>query len=433
MKKIILLVNLCLSNLLLFGGIPDFAWAGINFDFDGDLRGQGALFNNYDMDYETRTLNLEADTRARLSLDISNSSPFSLHSLLEIGNVDLDSFEFSELGPELREMYLGYDGFMLKGKIGIIDIKTPGGLVYEDDNVGFQLKFTFNNWDLRAFYVSPTLLDDSLKVAEEMSDISHLLYVGGSFEKLAEWDIWAMGLYDNSDDDFHYFSAWTGLEVKKKLDKLTLKGGATYNFGSVTQLKIPLSAYYGHLEAEYRPEKNWSIFTRYNLTSGNNGSNDNLNQFQVVEGEGHLNTSLGLLFGGGAFSSQSYFSSESISIVDDNLSSGDIVFNDPGLFTYEFGTTCKFKDLPFPVTTELVLGGAHTGELFSREGFFYSLFGWEVDVHNKIEITKDLDLFLSFAYLLPGNSFKGIYELNGGDILDLDTSFMAAFKIIYSF
>jgi hypothetical protein len=221
------------------------------------------------------------------------------------------------------------------------------------------------------------------------------------------------------------------LELEKKFRRFSGNYGFIYNFGAATYLKIPISAYYSHLKLELETTKKTKLYSRFNLSSGTDGSSDTINQFQVVNGEGNLETGLGLLFGGSSFSNQSYFSNESLSIVEDGLSSGNFAFSDPGLFIYELGFEIDVNQLLD--TTEFVLGGANTGELFDGEGYFTSLIGWEMDIHNTVKFTDDLKLNLSFSYLIAGNSFNAVYELNTGDSLTLDTSFKTDCSIKYSY
>ena len=227
-----------------------------------------------------------------------------------------------------------------------------------------------------------------------------------------------------------------GSSAEKRIKGFTVEAGYTYNWGEVDTYSMPLSASFTHLKLEYEPDKRKRFFTRFNLTSGSDGSLDSTGQFQTLDGEGTLDTGLGLLFGGSPYSGQAYFDDECLSIVEDNLSDGEISFYDPGLLIYEFGFSYDFgKIIPLDLESEFVLGGANTGDLFDGKGFFYSLIGWEADIHNRIEFSDYLEFAFSLAYLVPGNSFNAVYELNHDDeTLDLEsTAFKADCQLKYSF
>lgn len=417
----------------LFGEIPDVELWGMNLEFEGDVRSRFAYFNNYDMDYSTSDPKIAVDIRARFAIDIETKSPFYFRIDLELGNIefdkDLKASDFFMI--ELKEFYGGYDWNYVNGKAGIINVKTPGSAVYKDENFGLQAKIDFDVFKAKTFFTLPNLISDPYEFVDEISNLSYLAYLGASQDKYIDTDLWTMFLWDNGPEDFYYYCFWTGLELKKKYGIFSGETSFVYNFGAVSYLGIPISAYYSHLKLELETTKKTRLFSRFNLASGTDGSSDTINQFQVVNGEGNLETGLGLLFGGSAFDSQSYFSNESLSIVEDGLSSGDFVFNDPGLFIYELGFVIDFNT--FLDETEFVLGGANTGELFGGEGYFTSLIGWEMDVHNRFKFTDELEFHWSLSYLIPGNSFNAVYELNTGETLGLDTSFKTDCSIKYSY
>ncbi|QEN08175.1 hypothetical protein EXM22_09315 [Oceanispirochaeta crateris] len=435
MNKLRNLITMMLfvCGVSLFGEIPDLELGGMKLEFEGEVRSRLAYFNNYDMDYETSDAKIAADMRAQFAIDILTQSPFYFSILTELGNIQFDNeLEGSDFYLiELKEFYGGYNGDDVEGKAGIIDVKTPDSSVYEDDNLGVQAKIDFDFLQAKSFITMPNLLSDSWEVVDGISNLSYLAFLGASQEYFVVTDLWTMFLWDNGPEDFYYYCFWTGLELEKKYRRFSGNYGFIYNFGAATYLKIPISAYYSHLKLELETTKKTKLYSRFNLSSGTDGSSDTINQFQVVNGEGNLETGLGLLFGGSSFSNQSYFSNESLSIVEDGLSSGDFAFSDPGLFIYELGFEIDVNQLLD--TTEFVLGGANTGELFDGEGYFTSLIGWEMDIHNTVKFTDDLKLNLSFSYLIAGNSFNAVYELNTGDSLTLDTSFKTDCSIKYSY
>ena len=249
------------------------------------------------------------------------------------------------------------------------------------------------------------------------------------------FDVWAMYLDGNDCDSFSYDPFWFGIEFENKNDLFDIDTRFIYNGGSVCLYSIdytlPISACYTNMEISIEPFEETVIFTRFNLTSNFECDTATVNQFQVIDGQGSLDTGLGLLFGGSSYGSESYFDNDSVSLINDNLSSGDIVMDDPGLFAYEAGGSYKFDFLP--LTSDLIIGGANTGGLFSGDGYFSSLIGLEADLHNKIKLSEDLSAYLSLCLLFPGNSFEEIFELNSGTDIGSDPSFKMDLKLVYSY
>ncbi|MDC7220292.1 MAG: hypothetical protein PQJ59_10145 [Spirochaetales bacterium] len=434
MKKKLLIYIVSLLPLALFAEDLEFNILGLDFDLGGDLRSRSAYWINPDLDKESSDSEFSSDIRGRLELKVTRDSPFYGKALLEWGNIEWTDSPGSEewLDLEFREFYVGFKNDKLKVKAGAIDLNTPGGYVYDSDEWGFQVKYDFSLLEAKLFYTPADLTEGSNDSMEPGEYMDHLIFLGVTQDKYLDLDIWGM-FYHGATEEFTFNSFWFGTEGEKEIEDFTLSGGYTYNVGNVVTYDIPLSSYYTHFSLEYEGDKRKTLFSRFNLTGGSEGSLDSTGQFQNPDGEGNLDTDLALLFGGGPYSSQSYFDKESLSIVSDNLCEGDISFYDPGLFTYETGFEWDLKKiLPLDMETTFVLGGANTGDLL-RDGYFDSLIGWEGDIHNKIEITDDLEFNLSFAYLLPGNAFNAVYELNYDDTLELDTAFMASWEVKYSF
>ncbi len=410
----------------------------LNIDLGGDLRSRMAWLSNPDLDYGTSDSEGALDMRGRLKMNVSGDSPFYFRTLLQLGDLELsdDSLELGDFtNLEMKELYLGFKGSRLKLKVGIIDLNTPGSYVYDSDELGIQVKYDF--FDIvtaRAFYSAEDLTDGSNESPQPGEYMDHLLFMGLEQDHLLDLDLWTM-YYHGATQDFLFNSWWIGVEGKKKFNKLKVEAGYTYNFGEVESYLIPLSAYFSHLELKYRTDKSKSFFTRFNLTSGCDGYLDSTGQFQTLDGEGNLETDLGLLFGGSPYDSMAYYDNECLSIVEDNLNDGEISFYDPGLFVYEFGFSYDFGSLiDLDLESVIVIGGANTGDLFEG-GYFYSLIAWEADIHNRIEFSDNLEFALSLAYLVPGNSFNAVYELNHDDeMLNLESSsFKADCQLKYSF
>jgi hypothetical protein len=435
MKEKLFTLLLCTLTFSLSADDLDFDIFGLNFSLGGELRNRSSYWVNPDLDTDTEDNEFSSDVRGRLELEITGDSALYGKTLLEWGNIELtDELTKDDLLElELRELYIGLKYYGLKIKAGAIDLNTPGGYVYDSDEWGIQIKYDFDFLEAKLFYTPIDLTEGSNESLEPAEYMDHLVFLGLKQDYYLDLDLWGM-YYHGATEDFTFNSYWFGTEGEKEIDDFTIKAGYTYNGGNVVTYNIPLSSYYTHLSAKYEPDKIKTFFTRFNLTGGSDGSLDSTGQFQSPDGEGNLDTDLGLLFGGSPYSSQAYFDSESLSIVSDNLCEGDISFYDPGLFIYETGISLDLKKvLPLDLETELVMGGANTGDLFSGDGYFDSLIGWETDIHNKLQITKDLEFTLSFSYLLPGNAFNAVYELNYDDTLELDTSFKADCQMKYSF
>lgn len=402
-----------------FADDSKFSLFGFDIDIDGKLRVRTAYLD----EFYPEDLYTMGDAKAKLSIDISNESLFYVNSLFEIGNIEFgDNFEIEDLSDlEVKELYIGLDSELLDSKIGIIDVNTPGDYVYSDENAGLQVKYQFNDFDFKAFYSMTNLIADDLEIVEDQTDINHLLYAGIQRDTSYKYDIWAMFLDDNSQDDYDYFSAWIGWEGEKELDGFNSNFGFTYNFGKITEdeTEYDLSAYYAHGMVEFETTETLSVFGRLNLTSGDNEMTDAVNQFQSPDGQGSLDTSLGLLFGGSPYSSISYFSNESLSIYSENLSDGNITLSDPGLIVYEAGVTFKPENIPFE--SQFVIGGVSTSNADSISDS--SFLGVEFDLHNQYKFNEFFSIALSFAYFMPGDGLTYVYYVNEDEILDDDNTY----------
>lgn len=415
-RRIFFIYLLCVTGFV-FADDSKFDLLGFEIDVDGELRSRTAYLNQFYPDDKS----LMSDMKGELSIEISNDSPFYFNSLFEVGNIELDDDlvfkDFTEL--EVKELYFGFDSGLIDSKVGIIDIKTPGGYVYSGEDTGMQLKIDFDSFKLKTFYTLPNLVEEDLEVLDDMDNLNKLFYLGIEKDTSYKYDIWAMFLDDNSQDDYDYFSGWIGWEGQKEFDRLDTDFGLTYNFGKVTEdeTDYDISAFYLHGKAEYQTSETLSLFTRLNVTSGDNEMTDAVNQFQVIDG--NLDTSLSLLFGGSPYSSISYFSDESLSIYSDNLSNGDITLSDPGLIIYEAGI--NFKPENISLESQFVIGGASTS---TADGISDSNFiGVEFDLHNKYKINDTFSVALSLAYFIPGDALAYVYYTNEGEILDDDNTF----------
>ncbi|MDC7222112.1 MAG: hypothetical protein PQJ60_00155 [Spirochaetales bacterium] len=439
MKKTILTLLFLASSFCLFGESLEYDFLNMNFAFAGELRARSAYLNNFDMDYTESDGDLAGDVRGRLKLKVTGQSPLYFKGMLEWGNVEIsDDLSAEDLWDlEMRELYLGFKKSSWKVKAGIIDLETPGGYVYDSNEWGLQVKYDFSSIDLdiKMFYSAADLTEGTNESQMPAEYMDHLVFLGVHQEEYGDLDLDLWGMFYHGDtEEFVFNSYWFGTEGTKEISDFTVQAGYTCNLGNVVTYSIPLASHFSHLTVEYEQDKSKTLFSRFNLVTGSDGSLDSTGQFQNPDGEGNLDTGLGLLFGGSPYGSQAYFDNESLSIVSDNLCEGDISFYDPGLFVYETGMEVDFSQwLPLDLETQFVLGGANTGDLFDGEGYFYSLIGWEGDIHNKIEFSDHLEFALSLCYLIPGNSFNAVYELNYDDILDLDTSFKADCQIKYSF
>ncbi|MDC7233796.1 MAG: hypothetical protein PQJ58_11230 [Spirochaetales bacterium] len=442
-KKILVFLILCSAAVLqaddgtAHQNFGDFTLWGIDFDMGGEIRTRSAYLNNYDMDYETADGSIAWDARGRLGLKVTWDSPFYVNSLLEWGNVEFTQEDLSfgdVLDLEMKELYLGFQENSFKMKAGIIDINTPGNYVYDSDEWGLQGKYDFDFLKLKTFYSAANLTEGNNESTQPLEYMDHLFYLGVNQDTLLDLDLWSM-FYHGDTEELTYNSCWLGFETAGQINDFSIEAVYTYNFGKVVTYALPLSAHFTRIKLKLEPNKRNTIFTRFNMTSGSDGSLDTLGQFQTLDGEGNLDTGLGLLFGGSPYSSQAYFDDESLSIVSNNLSDGVISYNDPGLLIYELGYRYEFKHImPLDLETEFILGAANTGDLFRGDGYFYSLIGLVADIHNSLQLSDGLEFDLSLSYLLAGNAFNAVYELNTGETLSLeDSSMKIDCQLKYSF
>lgn len=192
------------------------------------------------------------------------------------------------------------------------------------------------------------------------------------------------------------------------MDKLSGKAGFVYNGGEINLQDIPISAFYSHMELEYDTSKKSKLFSRINGTGSFSSDSDVISQFQSALGKGALESGLELLFADNG----------SLSLMEDNLDSGDFITDDPGLLTYEVGYSQKFKSIP--LKTEIIVGAGNSGDLIDI-GFIDSFLGFEVDIKNKIDITEDISMNMDFSYLIPG------------EVLDSEDQFKIECSVKYEF
>ncbi|MDC7227713.1 MAG: hypothetical protein PQJ61_13195 [Spirochaetales bacterium] len=432
-----------LFPMLFFSALPLFAedW---EFEYDGDIRTRFAYENNWDLDYDTSDGAAAADIRVRFNLDVTTPIPLYLFYKLEWGNISLDEDFRDEdnfletIKLETRQLGAGYEFSIYDIKAGLIATDSPSDTVINEDNFGFKINADTDYAGIKSFYSMPNLVDAYFNFIESSDDLNQLFFISAESEDYldSEFRLWTIFLDGNDSDSFTYNPCWLGFEFENENEYFELKSRFIYNGGIVTlnsiNYTIPISAFYTNMELSIEPFEDTVIFTRYNLTSSFDSDTSSVNQFQVVDGEGSLDTGLGLLFGGSSYGSEACFSNESVSLIEDNLSSGDIVMDAPGLFVYEFGVSQDFNFIP--LSSDLIIGGANTGGLFSGDGYFSSLLGLEIDLHNTIDILDDLSLNFSLCYLFPGNAFEDVFERNNDSIeVGWDTSFKTDFKLVYSY
>ncbi len=342
-------------------------------DIDFDLNGETRFRTQYSLD----TDEINTDIRSRLSLKIGEEHGFYQKTDLELGNIDLNSDliinDFYEI--ETKELYLGYKTDLIKGKIGIIDVDTQGS-IYSGEDLGLQVKVKSENIDFKGFYTLQNIVSDTWEVLEDFSELNHLAYLSAEYIGIPDNNIslWMSYFEDNDEKDYFYYSLWIGSEFKKEYKKFHGKVGFTYNLGEVTSHRIPISSWLLNTELKLSIDNSFEFVTRFNLI-GNSDDTRVINQYQTVDGDGEINSELSLL--------------TEVVLNMDNLSTNDLVYDNSSLFFYEIGYKKQFKDIP--LESVIVLGGVSEGEF---------VIGIEMDLNNKLEILKNLDLNINTAYLL---------------------------------
>lgn len=417
---------------------------GLEYEYGGEVRTRFAYENNPDLDYDTSDGSVAADFRALFNFKLKTSVPLYFYINLELGNIALNEELFTtdnfleNIELETKDLYVGFDFWMFDIKTGLIVTESPSNIVIDEDNAGIKVKANFDVAKIKAFYSLSNLVDGYFNFIENEEGLNQLFFLGAETDNYlnSNFNVWGMVLDGNDHDSFSYIPFWTGIEFKNENSLFNIENRFIYNGGWVSlnsnDFTFPISALYTNMKISIEPIKDSIVFSRFNLTSSFESETAMVNQFQVINGNGNLDTGLGLLFGGSSYGSESYFDNNSVSLVEDNLSSGDIVLDDPGLFIYELGISKKF--VPFPITSDLIWGGANTAALFSGDGYFSSLLGLEIDLHNKFKITDAFTVSLSFCLLFPGNAFEENYLRNNSEfIIGWDTSFKTDFKLCYSY
>lgn len=418
MKKQIILTTLFssifvvnITNALELSCKPDFS-----------IRTRYCNFLNKDLD-DNRDENLDyLDLKAKWGLKINTGSPFYIRYKAQFGNLPISGSgydEFSTSAVETTNLYLGYKSEEFSIKTGILSVSSPLKAAIDDEAMGVSIKSDLFDVRLNGFYGK--LKKDGDDIINPFSSDSYNadtnLYSLSGKIKLSDKSslkLWELYLSDKSNLNYEYVSSWTGAMFSQSFGQLNFEYGLVLNKGEVTATsKTPLNAYYSLLKLNYEIEKKSSIFCKLHMTSGNDQNSNEINQFQVIEGNGNIDTGLGVLFGGSPFSQQSYFSSNSVALSEDNLSSGTLNYNDPGLLLMEFGGRMQFNGLP--LWSEIVFGYARTIQEINNS----NLIGFEFDLHNRYKIDKSLNFDLSFGYFLAGDAFEQTYIMNHSSIAGL--------------
>ena len=437
-------LNKIVLFFLLFFTVLSVYSEGFEFDYEGEVRARLAYENNFDLDYDINDQGVAADVRAQFDLNVSTPIPLYFFYKIELGNLSLDDDFFDtdnfleNIEFETRGLGFGWGFSTFDIKAGLIATNTPSEIVIDSENAGIKIKADLEAAKIKAFYSLTNLVDGYFNFVDSGNELNQLFFLSAESDNYfnSYFNLWAMFLDGNDNVTYTYNPLWTGIEFENENDFFNIETRFIYNGGNINLVDIdysvPISAFYTNMKISFEPIEDSVIFSRFNLTSSLDYDTATVNQFQVVGENGSLDTGLGLLFGGSSYGSESYFDNNSVSIVDDNLSSGDIVLDDPGLLIYEIGFSKKFDFLP--LTSDLILGGANTGGLSSGDGYFSSLIGLEIDLHNKIKLSKDFSAYLSMCLLFPGNAFKECFERNYSDIsIGSDTSFKTDIKFVYSY
>jgi len=426
-------------------------------EIDGEFRNRFGYFINKDLDSERPNDFGAIDLRAKLGLKYSlDKSPFYAYYKFRVGNIVWGHPSFGgaqgtdKVNVQTENLYIGWNSSnnFFNGMVGLIALSTPLEVELDDDVAGVFLRFNYS--EFRVDFAYSTLFNTADESATDFdlsdfefdtSSMAHLLYararhrfINNEESGLREQvNVWYMYMTDtrfiditdeieiigvetnviNRYDNYDYSLHWIGIMNRFDIWKIRTDIGFSYNLGTVTETNgntIPVNAYYLYGRLRFDPIDQLRIFGRLNLSSGNNGNTDELNRFQVIGRRGSLDTGLSILFGGGPFHQQAYFSKWNAGVeTRRNLTGGRIRYTEPGIFIVEGGAQLRLRD-KINFDSEIVVGYASTANPINGQ----TLLGLEFDLHNRIRIARGTDFYLTFAYLLPGRALQEIYEETHG-------------------
>lgn len=427
----------------------------LDFSLDGDVRSRYCYMIDKHGSFEVATNFDIWDVRGRLGAKLETSNGFFAYYKLELGNIAfgepyMGGAQGSDVvNIETKNVFVGYDGDFLKGKVGLFDFNTPLGGEIDDDLAGINLKFTIlKNIHIEAMYsrlysgMSNTNMGidmDNFVIPNAFS--SHLYYLQAGYDLQVQ----SIGLSNKVDvyymrlNDTRFFDArlnWFAVYDKLNFWIFELDGGVSFNFGQVIYdagSVMPLNAMYAKAKIKVDVFGLVDVFARIHYATGNaEGETNAVRQFQTIGGRGDFDSDLGILFGGSPFSSQAYFDYRYIGLdTRRNLTQGKIQIlktydaalgfypqYDPGLFVIELGAQKKFDAIG--LRTKFVFGMASTANpiYVIRDGATNAVsgLGYEFDFNNRLKLAKGTYLTLNAALLLHGNALRSIYAVNSENI-----------------
>ena len=405
--------------------------SALDVKFDGNFRTRFYAFVNKDLDFTRNADYWSLDSRLRLGITLDITPTFSVYYQLEVGNIPWGELAVGGgLGAdkwnlETKNMYMDYKDVFWRGKLGIFGFKTPLESELDDDLMGIKLSFNQPLFSIDVLFSKlyngtndsiSNINDDNDYFEVESWNSTYLYFVNG---QLKLDPVNAQVYYMRVVDDrfaYKYSLNWIGTYNTLKLDPFKLDLGFSLNMGAVVNLgtSIGVSAYHLYGKAEFEFFGFLKVFVRVNMTSGNDTNHDMIEQFQVAGNHGNFKTDLGILFGGGPFTQQSYFDYRIVTADPrKNLTRGAIRFDDPGLFVIEFGAEANIKEIGLKST--LVAGIAQTAVSVGTNSV--TLLGIEFDLHNRFKLDKNVYLYLSGALLLPGTALTPVYNISHPTII----------------
>lgn len=405
---------------------------GVSVDYDGDVRSRfvGML---QQQPLATNALQNAGilDSRLRLGFKITDKGlPWYGYYKMEVGNLTWgDDFsggavDADGINVETKNLFVGYRDSMFDIKAGILPFAAPGKAVIDTDLAGLDGGFVFGSLHGEVLYsrlLAGDVTNESVDIGDLQTSATNFSHLGFAdlrydFSKDISSDIFYMMLYDTLNTNrltLHWIGFKQTFQYSFPGDAgFSLSGDAalTWNLGSLESASgnssSPVTVNACFMYAKLELTTPWAdVMFRVNRSSGNTeGQTNEIHQFQVINNSGKLDTDLGILFGGSSFDQQSYFDSDISTLRRKNLTTGDIVYNDPGLFVIEGGLSGKFDFY----TVSLVGGIGMTTESLSNQ----NLLGIELDLHNKFRLSKNSTLRVSLAYLFPGDLLETAYQLN---------------------